>query len=58
MARLGEFETYVPGVGDSFPGVGNSLVLQKECKKCSQCGYTSDEFFKVCPACGKKCGSQ
>jgi len=48
----------VSGGGGSFPGVVNSLVLEKGCKKCSHCGYTSDEFFKVCPACGKKYGIQ
>ena len=46
------------GGGESFPGVGNSLVLDKECKICSQCGYSSDEFFHICPECGKECGSQ
>jgi len=32
--------------------------VRKECKICSSCGYTFNEFFKVYPACGKKCGTQ
>jgi hypothetical protein len=44
----------VRGVG--FHGVVNSIVLEKECKKCAHCGYTFDEFFKG-TNCGKKCGT-
>jgi hypothetical protein len=48
----------VSGGGGDFPEVGNSAMLAKECKIYSRCGYTSDEFFHICPNCGKECGSQ
>ena len=45
-------------MGGIFLRGGNSVVLDKECKECSHCGYTYDEFFKVSSNYGKKYGTQ